>query len=48
MEDLKVLVEELDGRRDAHAERVDMLRNLRVAMTAERAAAERRVLKVTD
>ncbi len=46
VEDLKVLLEELDGRRDAHAERVDMLRNLRVAMTAVRAAAEQRVLTV--
>jgi len=48
VEDLKVLVEELEGRRDAAAERADMLRNLRVTMTAERAAAERRVLKVAD
>ena len=48
VEDLKALVEELDGRRDARAERADMLRNLRVAMTAERAAASGRVLKVGD
>lgn len=48
VEDLKALVEELDGRRDARAERADMLRNLRVAMTAERAAASGRVLKVED
>jgi predicted dehydrogenase len=46
LEDLKALVEELEGRRDAAAETADMLRNLRVTMTAERAAVERRTLDV--
>jgi predicted dehydrogenase len=46
VEDLKGILEELDGARSTEAEQDDMLVNLRIAMLAERAAAEKKVIKV--
>ncbi len=46
VEDLRVLLEVMDGRRDAEAEGADMLANLRAALAAERAAATGRAVRV--
>jgi predicted dehydrogenase len=46
VEDLKGMLEELDGVRSAEEEQDDMLMNLRIAMLADQAAAEKRVIDV--
>jgi predicted dehydrogenase len=48
VEDLRVLLELMDGSRDAEAETADMLANLEVAMAAERSAATGRVEKIRE